>query len=179
MNAKKYHEAPLVEKMPVSLVVLEGSDLEATAIRASLENFGCRVDTHWLGSRNEFLEILKGTIPTQKIVVLACHGNETGFLLGEEQPISPTDIADQGHLNQKTVISVGCDTGTEEFAASFLKSGGKAYVAPRGYPFGNTALLFVIHMFYELLQHKKKLREAVESARSYDKESEMFTLWEK
>jgi len=40
MNNKQYHVAPLIQKMLISLVVLENSVLESMAFRGVLESFG-------------------------------------------------------------------------------------------------------------------------------------------
>ena len=44
----------------VALVVGFNSDLEAQSIRASLEYFGARVVTYWIGRPKDFVEVLYG-----------------------------------------------------------------------------------------------------------------------
>ncbi len=44
----------------VALVVGFNSDLEAQSIRASLEYFGARVVTYWIGRPKDFVEVLSG-----------------------------------------------------------------------------------------------------------------------
>lgn len=44
----------------VALVVGFNSDLEAQSIRASLEYFGARVVTYWIGRPKDFIEVLSG-----------------------------------------------------------------------------------------------------------------------
>ncbi len=44
----------------VALVVGFNSDLEAQSIRASLEYFGAKVITYWIGRPKEFIDILSG-----------------------------------------------------------------------------------------------------------------------
>lgn len=180
MDTKKYHEAPLVPKLPLSLIVLEWSGLESTALRGALEYFGYRVDTHWIGSRKEFIEVLKGKIPTADTIVISGHGDEDEGMhtCPDEKPLRPQELVEVAKLNGKTVVSLGCSTGTEEFAQAFLKAGCTCYVAPTGYPFGNSALLFAIHIFYAMAQKKKTLTEAVEEAKEYDAESADFRLWQ-
>lgn len=180
MPNKHYHEAPLVEKTPISIVVLENSDLESTALRSVLEYFGYRVDIHWVGSRKEFVEILKGNIPTQDFIILSCHGDEQEgiYTLPEEKPISASEIKETAKLVGKTILSLGCETGTKELAEAFLNSGCKTYIAPSGAPFGNTALLFAIHLCYEMRQNKKSFKEAMEAAKNFNSDSRMFALFE-
>lgn len=177
MNVNKSHEAPLVPKLPVSLVVLEGADMEAVALRAALEYFNCQVDTHWIGSKKECCEILRGNISTHSILVLCCHGDETGILCGGEASITPTDVAECAAVGGKSVVVLGCNTGNESFADAFLHGGADAYIAPAGYPEGDAALLFGIHLFYAIQQHGKSVREAQASACAFDDESAMFKLW--
>ena len=44
----------------IALVVGFNSDLEAQSIRASLEYFGARVVTYWIGRPKDFVEVLSG-----------------------------------------------------------------------------------------------------------------------
>lgn len=178
---KTYHEAPFVPKTPLSLIVLEWSGLESTALRGMLEYFNYRVDTHWIGSRKEFIEILKGNIPTADFLILSCHGDEKEgmYTCPDEKPLLPDEIRKASKLKNKTILSLGCATGTDEFAAAFLDTGSSAYIAPKDYPFGNSSLLFAIHLCYQVSQHKKPLAEAFEMAKKYEKESSMFQLWQK
>lgn len=180
MPPKKYHEVPLVAKIPISLIVLEWSGLESVALRSVLEYFGCRVDTHWVGSRKEFIGILTGTIPTTNFLILSCHGDEDAgmYTCPEEKPLKPQELQCIAKLHGKTVLSLGCATGTDAFARAFLRSGCKAYIAPEGYPFGNSSLIFAIHLCYQMLQHKKHLAEAFKKAKGYDKESGIFRVWQ-
>ena len=177
---RTYHEAPLVPKIPVSLIVLEWSGLESTALRGMLEYFGYRVDMHWVGSRKEFVEILKGNILTNDLMILSCHGydGEGMFTCPDERPMQPEEIAKTAKLKGKTVLSLGCHTGTDDFANAFLKAGCAAYVAPEGAPFGNTALLFAVHACYELY-NKESLKQAVHRAASFNADSALFRLWQK
>jgi hypothetical protein len=79
---------PLAFQEPLSLVVVLYSDLEAIALRIILEYFNYRVEIHWIGSRPQFLEVLKGNIPTFHYIVLSCHGDATGILVPEQESIS-------------------------------------------------------------------------------------------
>ena len=42
----------------IALVIGFNSDLEAQSIRASLEYFGARVVTYWIGRPKDFVEVL-------------------------------------------------------------------------------------------------------------------------
>lgn len=176
---RTYHEAPLVPKVPVSVVVLEWSGLESTALRGMLEYFGYRVDMHWIGSRKEFVELLGGKIPTNDLVILVCHGDDSGvlFTCPDERPMTPDEVGRCASLDGKTVVSLGCHTGSQSFADAFLSAGARAYVAPSGAPYGNTAVLFATHLCYEL-HNKEPLKEAIQIASSYNADSGMFALFE-
>ncbi|MGD9129149.1 MAG: hypothetical protein PVJ09_01515 [Candidatus Woesebacteria bacterium] len=181
MSEHKYHEAPLVSQLPVSLIVLENSDLEAQALRLAFERFWFNVNIHFIGSRKQLLEILKGNIKTEDLIFIACHGDEKEgiYTCPGEKPLSAEDVKEYANLKDKNIVSLGCETGNKELANSFLDAGVKKYIAPSGAPFGNSAYLFGTHIAYELAQNKKSLEEAFETARSYDKESQMFKLFEK
>jgi hypothetical protein len=178
MSPKRYHEAPLVKKVPVSIIALPGGEAESTALRGVLEYFGYRVDMHLIGSRKEFIEILKGSIRTEQLIVLCCHGDNDGIVMGDEKPVTPLDISQSIGLNSKSILNLGCSTGSKEFIDAFRKNAKcEAYIAPTGYPFGNTALLFAVHTLYACIQHKKKLKDSVKASRRFDKESAMFNIW--
>ena len=172
-------EIPLVNKKgPVSIIAV-GDSKEATALREALENFGYRVDMHWVGSRKEFLEILSGNIATNNTVILSVHGIEEGIYMPDEKAVSADDIAKIANLKDKTVINFGCITGKDNFVKSFIKNGkASVYIAPEDYPEGSAALLFGIVMFYELSRNKT-IEEAVEKASSLDNETKIFKLFKK
>ncbi|MDD1368443.1 hypothetical protein PTB13_10400 [Bacillus sp. MHSD17] len=69
----------------VALVVGFNSDLEAQSIRASLEYFGAKVVTYWIGRPKEFIDILsgKGLYNDIDYVVFCFHGEEGKFVMEE------------------------------------------------------------------------------------------------
>ncbi|SCC61701.1 Uncharacterized protein BTT61001_05073 [Bacillus thuringiensis] len=71
--------------MNVALVVGFNSDLEAQSIRASLEYFGAKVVTYWIGRPREFINILsgKGLYNDIKYVIFCFHGEEGKFVMEE------------------------------------------------------------------------------------------------
>ncbi|PJE63128.1 hypothetical protein COU88_01200 [Candidatus Roizmanbacteria bacterium CG10_big_fil_rev_8_21_14_0_10_39_6] len=181
MTDKKYHEAPPMPQKLVSIIVLENSDLEAQSLRLAFERFWFNVNMHFIGSRKQLLEILKGNIKTEDLIFIACHGDEKEgiYTCPEEKPLSTEDVKEYANLEGKNIISLGCETGNQELGDSFLGAGVQSYIAPSGSPFGNSAFLFGVHIAYQLAQNKKSLKDAFETARSYDKESQMFKLFEK
>nr|WP_255293717.1 hypothetical protein [Bacillus wiedmannii] len=69
----------------VALVVGFNSDLEAQSIRASLEYFGAKVVTYWIGRLREFINILsgKGLYNDINYVIFCFHGEEGKFVMEE------------------------------------------------------------------------------------------------
>lgn len=166
---------PVVRQLPVSLIVANNAELEAIALRSVLEVFNCRVEIHWVGSRGQFLDILKNIIPTTNLVILSCHGDAGGMLLMPYEPaVGDAELAAAIQLPGRVVLSLGCRTGTPEIAEAFIAGGCHAYIAPTEDIEGNTALLFAIHLFYALAAHRP-LEEAVVEAQAYDTESRQFT----
>ncbi|MCU5515348.1 hypothetical protein OCF62_12265 [Bacillus wiedmannii] len=69
----------------VALVVGFNSDLEAQSIRASLEYFGAKVVTYWIGRPRKFINILsgKGLYNDINYVIFCFHGEEGEFVMEE------------------------------------------------------------------------------------------------
>jgi len=132
---------PLVAQEPISIVLVSYTDLEAMTLRSVLECFNYRVEIHRVGSRPQFIEILRGNVPTFRYVVLSCHGDENGLVIPYQSPVSATELAQVTHLPGHIVVSLGCMTGTEALAQAFLDSGCEAYVAPTDYVNANAAFL--------------------------------------
>lgn len=170
-----YPSFPLVHKESLSLVAL-GDTGEAHALRGVLECFGYQVEAHWVGSRAEFLAIMRGEIPTHQSVILSCHGDEGAFLLDPERPVAASDLAGQIALPGKLVLSTGCETGTGALAAAFLGGGCAAYIAPTSEVEGRAAVLFALHLFYRLAG-KQPLAVAVAEARALDDECALFSAF--
>jgi len=172
----KQEDFPLVLQEPISIVSVSYTDLEAMTLRNVLECFNYRVEIHRVGSRPQFLEILRGNIPTFQHVVLSCHGDENGLVIPYQNPVSATELAQVVHLPGHIIVSLGCITGTEALANAFLSGGCEAYIAPTDYVKANAVLLFAVHLFY-FLANKRPLSEAVEESRRHDAECSLFKLW--
>lgn len=178
MKKERKHIVPWVKKKSVTIVSVGDAGNEWEAVRSVLEWFNYRVDTLLIGSRKEFMEMLKGTIKTSEYIILSVHGDEGITMVGEDLVV-PDDITKHAKLNGKIVINLGCNTGSKTFINAFKKATVKAYVAPVGHP-GSGAALFAIHLFYYLQpQLKQSLRTAVRKARAFDEEGTMFKLFEK
>jgi hypothetical protein len=178
MSMSSERDLPLVLQEPLSLVVVSYSSLEAVALRSVLECFNYRVEVHWVGSRQQFLEILCGNVPTFRYVVLSCHGEDDSILVPNERPVSAAELSNLVQLPERIVVNLGCRTGTEALAAAFLGGGCDAYIAPTDHVKGNAAMMFAIHLFY-FLAEKRPLTEAVEESRKHDAECALFKLYSK
>jgi hypothetical protein len=174
-NEPMTYKVPLVLKEDVTIISI-GDSLEAVAIRSILESFNYRVTVHWIGSREEVIEILKGNIKTDKTAIISCHGVEDGIVISDELSLGAQEIADVAHLTGKIIINVGCLTGLPDFVEAFKNSGASAYIAPTDYPQGKAAVGFISNLFL-LLTSKITLKEAVQRASSFDKETEQFKLF--
>lgn len=71
--------------MSVSLVVGPNCELESFAIRSTLEYFGIRVNMHWIGRPNDFVDVLSGKEFDKNIdyLILNFHGDEGRFCMPE------------------------------------------------------------------------------------------------
>lgn len=169
------HEVPLVPKENVTVLSI-GDSLEAVAIRSILEAYNYRVTVHWLGSRKELIEVLKGSIETDQMVVLSCHGTNDGIVIPDEKNLGGQEIGEIANLPGKIFINLGCETGSPDFAEAFRKAETKAYIAPTGSPHGRAAIGFTASLFL-LLASKHPLDEAIRRASEFDAETEMFKLF--
>ena len=108
----------------IALVVGFNSDLEAQSIRASLEYFGAKVITYWIGRPKEFIDILsgKGLYNDINYVVFCFHGEEGKFVmeeLGEEvyeqdEPrgyFGTEEIYEYAKLHNTHIVNSGCTLG--------------------------------------------------------------------
>lgn len=174
MNLKKQNK----KDDRISLICLEErSTLESVALRGALEYLGYIVSTHWVGSKESFLKLLSGEVPIDNTVIISGHGYKKGFLLSDEKIIRPDEFEKQINWKGKTVVSLGCCTGTKEFADTFIKGGVKTYLAPDDYPDGNATLTFAIYLFF-LLKKGDSLSVALKKAKQLDKELDSFKLYE-
>ncbi|CAM5575321.1 delta-aminolevulinic acid dehydratase [Bacillus safensis FO-36b] [Bacillus safensis subsp. safensis] len=48
------------QAMRIILAAGPNSELESFALRAALENFGVKVDMHWIGRPNDLIHVLSG-----------------------------------------------------------------------------------------------------------------------
>ncbi len=167
---------PLLLQEPISIILVSYTEGEAMTLRSVLECFNYRVEIHRVGSRPQFLEILRGNIPTFRHVILSCHGDENGFVIPSQNSLSAAELAHDVNLAGKRIVSLGCETGTEALARAFLRGGCEAYVAPTDGVEANAAMLFAIHLFY-FLGERMPMGDAVEESRKHDSQCSRFKLW--
>ena len=166
----------------IALVVGFNSDLEAQSIRASLEYFGAKVITYWIGRPKEFIDILsgKGLYNDINYVVFCFHGEEGKFVmeeLGEEvyeqdEPrgyFGTEEIYEYAKLHNTHIVNSGCALGEKNLA--------KSYIGSIDYVDGNAAIMFTIRLFYGVINHGKTLEEAFQEASLIDGETHTFRFY--
>ncbi|MCH4886250.1 hypothetical protein EZV73_01655 [Acidaminobacter sp. JC074] len=142
------HVVPYIEEKKVSLIVIGFVGSEPHALRNTLELYGYRVDTHWVGSKTQLIKILAGEIETHDTLILSCHGINEGIVIDGQAPLNMEEIRKYCNLKGKILISMGCLTGTRKFARAIMNVGASSYIAPEAEVDGNACLLFVNHLFY-------------------------------
>lgn len=176
--------------MNVALVCGPDSDMETQAIRATLECFGARVFTYWIGRPNDLISVLSGEdlYADTDMIILSFHGDEGKLLmpeLGESvyeegEPrgdFGPDEVLRYAKLDGKIVFGNGCSLGDRALAEAFLDRGCRIYIGPDDYPDGSSALMFMLRLFYEMIQNGKSVREAYELASAMDEEVSMYQIY--
>jgi len=175
----------------IALVCGPNCELETQAVRSAFEYFGARIVTYWIGRPKELIALLSGEdlFPGTDLIILNFHGDEGAFLmpeLGEDvyeegEPkgnFGAAEILRYSQLAGRSVIANGCTLGAPELAQAFLDRGCSAYIGPVDYPEGSDALMFLIRLGYEYLQHGQDLPAAFDIARTMHKELTMYKLYE-
>ncbi|KPN15705.1 delta-aminolevulinic acid dehydratase [Bacillus australimaris] len=178
------------QAMHITLAAGPNSELESFALRAALENFGVKVDMHWIGRPNDLINVLSGKNRGEiDYILLSFHGEEGAFLmpeLGEDvyedgEPrgtaFRAEEIKRYASLKGIHIISTGCTLGEKNLAHAFIEAGAASYTAPDDYIDGNAAFIFVLTMLYELINNTKTVRAAFDQARSIDEETKLFQLY--
>ncbi|WP_070180509.1 delta-aminolevulinic acid dehydratase [Bacillus thuringiensis] len=163
----------------IALVVGFNSDLEAQSIRASLEYFGARVVTYWIGRPKDFVGVLSGKNLFNDInyIIFCFHGEE---VYEQDEPrgyFGAEEIYEYAKLHNTHIVNSGCTLGEQNLAKSFLRSGAKSYIGSIDYVDGNAALMFTIRLFYGVINHGKTLEEAFQEASLIDEETHTFRFY--
>ncbi|MHC2832725.1 hypothetical protein ACUXEY_001211 [Bacillus sp. F9_6S_D1_P_5] len=176
--------------MNVALVVGFNSDLEAQSIRASLEYFGARVITYWIGRPKDFMEVIssKNVFNDINYIIFCFHGEEGKFVMEElgediyeqDEPrgyFGAEEIYKYAKLHNTHIVNSGCTLGEQKLAESFLRSGEKSYIGSIDYVDGNAALMFTIRLFYGLISYEKTLEDAFQEAKLINEETHTFQFY--
>lgn len=189
-----YHSLEEIEvdqqAMCITLAAGPNSELESFALRAALENFGAKVDMHWIGRPNDLIHVLSGRNRREiDYLLLSFHGEEGALIMPElgedvyedEEPrgaaFGADEIKQYASLKGIHVISTGCTLGEKKLADAFLEAGALSYIAPDDYIDGNAAFIFVLTLLYERLNNTKTVRAAFDRASSIDEETKLFQLY--
>ncbi|WP_459499359.1 delta-aminolevulinic acid dehydratase [Bacillus sp. C1] len=176
--------------MNIALVVGDNSDLEAQSLRSTLEYFGARVITYWIGRPRDFMNVLSGKSLYEDIdhIIFCFHGEEGEFVMAElgedvyeeDEPrgnFGVTEMKRYAKLHDKYIITSGCTLGDQNLAEAFLNSGVKTYIGSRDYVDGNAALMFTIRLFYGIINHQQTIDDAFQDAKLLDDEALTFELY--
>jgi hypothetical protein len=159
-------------RTPVSIVALPNPN-EAHSMRALLENMNCVVTVHWCGTPTDFLAVLGQGDSAPPYLIISGHGDEdegfwlssyaefidTSMLRGEYMPAEVIDPV--VNLPGCTVISTACGTGARGMGRAFTRTGRvNAYIACRTFPHGSAMEVYLVNLFYNLLDKKLALRDA-------------------
>ena len=156
----------------ILIAVSENGDLEASAVRAFLENLGCTVMMKYIGRPNDFIDVLEGSLPFQPDIVIFCgHGDNSRFLMpalaefiylpGEPKEISAEDVSTHLRIQPQLFLSTACTTGIPEIGEIFRRHG-IIYIAPDDYVPGSDMLFFVCSLFFWNITRGASFAEAAE-----------------
>jgi hypothetical protein len=177
-------------RAPPQVWLLDADDTWASlATRAVLESYA-EVRLVGIGTPAQFATALRNVPAAARLVILGAHGDDRGLLFPEltpalipEQPFYPAAGADAirrlAPLPPVPILSTACETGRAPLARAFLAAGCPGYVAPRGSPDGDAALMFALNAAYWFVARRRPLAEAVERARAADPRARTFRCWGK
>lgn len=155
----------------------ENSTFETVAVRGASEYLGYLTTVHWLGSIDQFKDLLAGKQPLSDLILLSSHGCEGGFHGTDNAVIPITSI--KIDLSEKTVLSFGCATGMENFARAFISGGVKNYIAPESYPEGNSSLVFALTFLWQILEKKNVVQAWKKASTLLTDKDDHFCLYQK
>lgn len=159
---------------------------EAEALRQVLEYMNFFVGIKKIGRPKDFIDSLSGKLPFDPdCVIISCHGEDGKILmpiLGEsvyfdDEPrgaFSCKEIERCLKMSDKLIVSTGCTTGENDIGAAFSQRNN--YIAPSGYIEGDSALFFVIRLFYNFVRGKN-INDAFLDTQATDSETEMFRFF--
>ena len=160
----------------------------AFALRGCLEAWDLQVRLTQIPTAQRLIDILSVPSSLAPTLLLMCHGNKNGLLLpilapeiAATMPYEGTINASQFHsflkLEDQVIINTGCTLGNQEFANAFLEGGCSSYIGADGYPEGDSALFYVLHLLFELYCQRTDISTAHEKARAHNEETAYFKLY--
>ncbi|MGG3925124.1 delta-aminolevulinic acid dehydratase [Metabacillus fastidiosus] len=175
----------------ITIAVGPDCDMNAFAMRSTLEYFGAMVTMHWIGRPNDLIDVLSGEELNKRCdyLILNFHGDEGRLCMPElggdvyeaDEPrgafFDENDVRKYANLKDTKVIANGCTLGEEKLAKAFLDCGCHSYMGPDDYIDGNSGLMFVMRFIYEIINNKKSDKEAYEIAKSMDEETGMYQMY--
>ena len=174
----------------IGIINSQDTGNEAEAIRQVVEYFGCQTILYKVGRPMDFINVLNGNNRLENIrfLVICGHGVNQRFVMPqlaedvyiENEP--KTDIGielleEHAQFQNQIIMTTGCNLA--ELGTIILQKGADAYIAPTDYIDGNAGLQFVVRFFYELLQNQRSIRQAFQLAKTIDKETGLFKLYNK
>jgi hypothetical protein len=172
----------------VGILIGENAEMEALALRQTLEYFGFEVFTKWIGRPNDFIDFLRGKLFDSRInlFILCLHGQNQKFVMPklskeiyfqdeERKNIGYETINSNILLKDKVLISTACAVGNSKIGNSFTKNN-SIFIASKGYVEGNSALLFVQMFMYNLMNFNDVFK-AFELCNNFDEEISTFKIF--
>ncbi|MBE7102217.1 hypothetical protein FT637_03935 [Bacillus cereus] len=75
------------------------------------------------------------------------------------------------------ILNGWCKFGELKLVEFILHNDAKSYAKSIDYVDGNAALMFIIRLFYGLINHEKKLEEAFQEVKLTDEETHTFQFY--
>jgi len=172
-------------RVPVSIATVGAAD-EAFTLRAVLESFGAVVQLHLPGTHGDFLKVIQPEQDIPPYLIISGHGDGNGLVFGEYGEGIDTGMLANGVMRpevitpclpRSAVISTFCMGGSKKMATAFLRGGAVTYIGAEGYPDGQDAFLFVIHLSYGLIKGGDTVEAGWHKAASYNQAFAMFVMY--
>ncbi len=175
----------------VSILLGPDCDLEAIALRGTLEYLGFVVALRPIGRPWDLINVLKGDKQTKisDILVFCFHGKRGRLVVPKLAPdiyevdeprsdFSAQDIARYAAFDGQDIIATGCTLGHRAMASSFLQANARTFIGPIKYPDGNAVLFFATALFYYLSRGEDYFA-AFEKAKNADSNAQQFKLYDR
>jgi hypothetical protein len=177
-----------VPRLPVNIVALPDSSYDVYPMRGLLEGFNCVTTVHWIGAPTDFLKVLGQGETAPRYLLIAGHGDENGYYLGEYASFIDTSMLHGQHMPAEviapvvnlpgcTVISSACGAGAERMGHAFVDTGRiNAFIACRADPHSEDMLVFLVNFFHSVLRKKQSDRDAWLRAMAVTDQPEIYQM---